>query len=72
MQLDALTAQVTQAQSALAAYDALDAVCRQQTEARDAARLAAAQAQKPAQARKTAPNAAAAVRFVCSSAAPSA
>ena len=45
-QLDALTAQVTQAQSALAAYDALDAVCRQQTEARDAARLAAAQAQK--------------------------
>ena len=46
VQLDALTAQVTQAQSALAAYDALDAVCRQQTEARDAARLAAAQAQK--------------------------
>lgn len=45
-QLDALTAQVTQAQSALAAYDALDAFCRQQTEARDAARLAAAQAQK--------------------------
>ena len=45
-QLDALTAQVTQAQSALAAYDALDALCRQQTEARDAARLAAAQAQK--------------------------
>ena len=45
-QLDALTAQVTQAQSSLAAYDALDALCRQQTEARDAARLAAAQAQK--------------------------
>ena len=45
-QLDALTAQVTQAQSALAAYDTLDALCRQQTEARDAARLAAAQAQK--------------------------
>ena len=45
-QLDALTVQVTQAQSALAAYDALDAVCRQQTEARDAARLAAAQAHK--------------------------
>ena len=45
-QLDALTAQVTQAQSALAAYDALDALCRQQTEARDAARLAAAQAHK--------------------------
>ena len=45
-QLDALTAQVTQAQSALAAYDALDALCRQQTGARDAARLAAAQAQK--------------------------
>ena len=45
-QLDALTAQVTQAQSALAAYDALDAVCRQQTAARNAARLAAAQAQK--------------------------
>ena len=46
VQLDALTAQVTQAQSALAAYDALDALCRQQTEARDAARLAAAQAHK--------------------------
>lgn len=45
-QLDALTAQVTQAQSALAAYDALNTLCRQQTEARDAARLAAAQAQK--------------------------
>ena len=45
-QLDALTAQVTQAQSALTAYDALDAVCRQQTAARSAARLAAAQAQK--------------------------
>lgn len=45
-QLDALTAQVTQAQSALAAYDALDALCRQQNEARDAARLAAAQAKK--------------------------
>ena len=41
-QLDALTAQVTQAQSALAAYDALDTLCRQQTEAQDAARLAAA------------------------------
>ena len=45
-QLDALTAQVTQAQSALAAYDALDTLCRQQAEARDAARLAAAQAHK--------------------------
>ena len=45
-QLDALTAQVTQAQSALAAYDALDALCRQQTEARNAAQLAAAQAHK--------------------------
>ena len=45
-QLDTLTAQVTQAQSALAAYDALDTLCRQQTAARDAARLAAAQAQK--------------------------
>ena len=45
-QLDVLTAQVTQAQSALAAYDVLDSLCRQQTEARDAARLAAAQAQK--------------------------
>ena len=45
-QLDALTAQVTQAQSALAAYDTLDTLCRQQTEARDAARLAAAQAHK--------------------------
>lgn len=46
VQLDALTAQVTQAQSALAAYDALDTLCRQQTEARDAAQLAAAQAHK--------------------------
>ena len=46
VQLDALTAQVTKAQSALAAYDALDTLCRQQTEARDAARLAAAQAHK--------------------------
>ena len=46
VQLDALTAQVTQAQSALAAYDALDTLCRQQTKARDAARLAAAQAHK--------------------------
>jgi len=46
VQLDALTAQVTQAQSALAAYDALDTLCRQQTEAWDAARLAAAQAHK--------------------------
>lgn len=45
-QLDALTAQVTQAQSALAAYDALDTLCRQQTAARNTARLAAAQAQK--------------------------
>ena len=45
-QLDALTAQVTQAQSALAAYDALDTLCRQQAEARDAAQLAAAQAHK--------------------------
>ena len=45
-QLDALTAQVTQAQSALAAYDALDTLCHQQTEARDAAQLAAAQAHK--------------------------
>ena len=45
-QLDALTVQVTQAQSALAAYDVLDALCRQQTEARDTARLAAAQAHK--------------------------
>lgn len=46
VQLDALTAQVTQAQSALAAYDALDTLCRQRTEARDAAQLAAAQAHK--------------------------
>ena len=45
-QLDALTAQVTQAQSALAAYDTLDTLCRQQTKARDAAQLAAAQAHK--------------------------
>ena len=42
--LDALTAQVTQAQAALERYDALDALCRQQTAARDAAQLAAAQA----------------------------
>ena len=46
VQMDALTAQVTQAQSALAAYDALDTLCRQQAEARDAAQLAAAQAHK--------------------------
>ena len=45
-QLDALTVQVTQAQSALAAYDALDTLCRQRTAARDAAQLAAAQAHK--------------------------
>ena len=45
-QLDALTAQVTQAQSALTAYDALDTLCRQQTETRDAAQLATAQAHK--------------------------
>lgn len=43
-QLDALTAQVTQAQTALTAYEELDALCRQQAAARNAAQLAAAQA----------------------------
>ena len=43
-QLDALTAQVTQAQTALTAYNELDTLCKQQTAARDAAQLAAAQA----------------------------
>ena len=44
--LDALTAQLTQAQTALDAYDALDAVCKEQQRAEDAARLARAQAAK--------------------------
>ena len=43
-QLDALTAQLTQAQAALAAYDELDALCTRQAAAQDAAQLAAAQA----------------------------
>ena len=43
-QLDVLAGQVTQAQTALAAYDELDALCHQQQAARDAAQLAAAKA----------------------------
>ena len=45
-QLDALAGQVTQTKTALAAYDELDALCRQQSAARDAAQLARAQAAK--------------------------
>ena len=45
-QLDALTGQVTQAKAALSAYDALDALCREQKQAADAAQLARAQAAK--------------------------
>ena len=44
--LDALTAQLTQAKAALDAYDALDAVYKEQQRAEDAARLARAQAAK--------------------------
>ena len=43
-QVDVLTAQVMQAQTALTAYEELDALCKQQTAARNAAQLAAAQA----------------------------
>ena len=43
-QLDVLAGQVTQAQTALAAYNELDALCHQQQAARDAAQLAAAKA----------------------------
>ena len=45
-QLDALAGQVTQAKAALSAYDALDALCREQKQAADAAQLARAQAAK--------------------------
>ncbi len=45
-QLDVLTSQVTQAQTALAAYDELDKLCREQKQASDAAQLARAQAAK--------------------------
>jgi len=45
-QLDALTGQVTQAQTALAAYDELDRLCREQKQASDAAQLTHAQAEK--------------------------
>ena len=38
--LDALTGQVTQARTALNAYDELDALCREQKQAQDAAQLA--------------------------------
>ena len=38
-QLDALAGQVTQAKAALSAYDALDALCREQKQAADAAQL---------------------------------
>ena len=47
-QLDVLAGQVTQAQTALAAYDELDALCHQQQAARDAAQLAAAKAKAKA------------------------
>ena len=49
-QLDLLAGQATQAKAALAAYDELERLCRQQGTARDAAQLARAQAaQKRAQ-----------------------
>ena len=49
-QLDLLAGQATQAKAALAAYDELERLCRQQSAARDAAQLARAQAaQKRAQ-----------------------
>ena len=49
-QLDLLAGQATQAKAALAAYDELERLCRQQSSARDAAQLARAQAaQKRAQ-----------------------
>ena len=44
--LDALTGQVTQARTALNAYDELDALCREQKQAQDAAQLAGALAAK--------------------------
>ena len=43
---DALTGQVTQARTALTAYDELDALCREQKQAQDAAQLAGALAAK--------------------------
>ena len=44
--LDALTGEITQARAALAAYDELDALRREQQQAQDAAQLAGAQAAK--------------------------
>ena len=44
--LDALTGQVTQARTALTAYDKLDALCQEQKQAQDAAQLAGALAAK--------------------------
>ena len=44
--LDALTGQVTQARTSLTAYDELDALCREQKQAQDAAQLAGALAAK--------------------------
>ena len=44
--LDALTGQVTQARTALTAYDELDALCREQKQAQDAAQLTGALAAK--------------------------
>ena len=44
--LDDLTGQVTQARTALTAYDELDALCREQKQAQDAAQLAGALAAK--------------------------
>ena len=44
--LDALTGQVTQARTALTAYDELDALCRERKQAQDAAQLAGALAAK--------------------------
>ena len=44
--LDALTGQVTQARTALTAYDELDALCREQKQAQDAVQLAGALAAK--------------------------
>ena len=44
--LDALTGQVTQARTTLTAYDELDALCREQKQAQDAAQLAGALAAK--------------------------
>ena len=44
--LDALTGQVTQARTALTAYDEVDELCREQKQAQDTAQLAGAQAAK--------------------------